>query len=235
MIQELKSIVRYSETDESGRLSLPALVNYFQDVAELHGDTVGIGFRELEKQHLAWLLSSWQIVIDRMPELGEEILAQTWAWKFQSIFGLRNAVLRDGEGNMLASANGNWFLYDMEKRVPVRVPQEMADAYGLCPRAEMDYAPRKVPDPEDGAVQESFRIGRQNLDMNRHVNNAQYVAMARAFLPEDFRTRQLRIEYKKQAYLGDTVIPVVQKREDGYAVSLRSPGGEPYASALFLG
>ena len=93
MIQTLPSIVRYSETDESGRLSLPALVDYFQDAAELHGDRLGIGWRYLAEQHLAWLLSSWQIEIGRLPELSEEILVKTWGWKFQSIFGMRNSQI----------------------------------------------------------------------------------------------------------------------------------------------
>lgn len=230
MIQTLPSIVRYSETDESGRLSLPALVDYFQDAAELHGDRLGIGWRYLAEQHLAWLLSSWQIEIGRLPELSEEILVKTWGWKFQSIFGMRNSLLLDKDGNTLVTANSVWFLYDTQAQKPVRVPENVVNAFGIHPRADMKYAPRKLPDMEGGEVMESFSVGRQNLDTNHHVNNAQYVAMAMECLPRGIKPVELLVEYKKQAYLGDIITPVVQRTEDGYAISLRASGGDSYAN-----
>jgi acyl-ACP thioesterase len=94
----------------------------------------------------------------------------------------------------------------------------------------MKYAPRKLPDMEGGDVMESFTVGRQNLDTNHHVNNAQYVAMALECLPRAVRPAELLVEYKKQAYLGDTISPAVKRTEDGYAVSLRALSGEPYAN-----
>lgn len=234
MIQELSGIVRYSETDETGRLSLPALVNYFQDVAELHGSSLGIGYRYLQKKNLAWLLSSWQIVIDRMPEISEEYTLQTWGWKFAGTFGMRNCTLLDKDGRILVRANSNWFLFDTKNQRPVKVPQSMIDAYGIHPRVDMDYASRKVPDPDGGQAMEVFAVGRQNLDTNHHVNNAQYIAMAEEYLPEGFETAELRVEYKKQARLGDMVVPVVQKTDRGYWLSLRGEDGQPYASMQFF-
>lgn len=234
MIQELPGIVRYSETDESGRLSLPALINYFQDVATLHGDQLGIGMKYLKENHLAWLVAFWQIDMKRMPEVGEPYVLRTWGWKFIGIFGMRNCTLEGKDGSLLACANSVWFLYDTEKNVPVRVPEYLQDKYGIHPRLEMDYAPRKVKDPEDGESFEGFRVARQNLDTNHHVNNAQYVAMAQAFLPEGEHFRELRIEYKKQAHLGDLIVPLVRKEEDGYGVSLRGEDKEPFVSAQFI-
>ncbi len=234
MIQILPGIVRYSECDENGRLSLPSLINYFQDAAEYHGYNLGIGYRYLSARHLGWLVSGWQIVIDRLPEIGEKYTIQTWGWKFIGIFGMRNCTLLDEAGSTIVRANSTWFLYDLEKGLPIRVPEDMIDKYGVHPRAEMKYASRKVADPEDGESFESFTVVRQNLDTNHHVNNAQYVAMAQAVLPEGEHYHELRIEYKKQARLGDIITPLVQKREDGYGVSLRAADGEPYISAEFI-
>lgn len=235
MIQELSGIVKYSETDETGRLSLPALVNYFQDVAELHGAKLGIGYRFLQEQNLAWLLSSWQIVIDRMPDISEEYTLQTWGWKFVGAFGMRNCILLDKGRRPLIRANSNWFLFDTKKQTPVRVPESMISAYGVHPRTDMNYASRKVPDPDGGEKQEAITVVRQNLDTNHHVNNAQYIAMAEDYLPEGFRTSELRVEYKKQARLGDVIVPFVLRREDCCQVSLRGEDGAPYASMQFFG
>ena len=53
----------------------------------------------------------------------------------------------------------------------------------------------------------------EHLDSNHHVNNTQYVLMASRYLPSDFSLHQVRAEYRYQALLGDTMIPVVTKEE----------------------
>ena len=67
------SRIRYSETDETGALSLLGVINYMQDCSTFQSEDIGLGVEYLEKKKRAWLLSSWRIVIDRYPVLGERI------------------------------------------------------------------------------------------------------------------------------------------------------------------
>ena len=53
------------------------------------------------------------------------------------------------------------------------------------------------------------------------------------YLPEDFVIRQLRVEYKKQAFLNDALTPYVVESEDGIVVALRDEDGAAYAVAEF--
>ena len=64
------SRIRYSETDETGALSLLGVINYMQDCSTFQSEDIGLGVEYLEKKKRAWLLSSWRIVIDRYPEEG---------------------------------------------------------------------------------------------------------------------------------------------------------------------
>ena len=64
------SRVRYSETDEGGCLSVSGIINYMQDCSTFQSEDCGVGVGYLEASHKAWLLSSWQIMIDRYPGLG---------------------------------------------------------------------------------------------------------------------------------------------------------------------
>ena len=57
---------------------------------------------------------------------------------------------------------------------------------------------------------------RHHLDTNRHVNNAQYVAIARELLPVDFALGELRVEYRKAAVLGDVMYPKLAQVPEGY-------------------
>ena len=82
---------------------------------------------------------------------------------------------------------------------------------------------------------ESFPIMKYQLDTNHHVNNAQYIKMALEYLPEGFSIGQVRVEYKKEAFLHDLVIPMVLEDAEGVTVTLADQEGKPYAVVLFMG
>lgn len=112
------SRIRYSETDETGALSLLGVINYMQDCSTFQSEDIGLGVEYLEKKKRAWLLSSWRIVIDRYPVLGERIKIGTWATSSKGIYGYRDFVLMDQEGNYLVKAESVWFFCDTEKNDP---------------------------------------------------------------------------------------------------------------------
>ena len=37
------SMIRFSEVDHHGTLTLPGIINYFQDCSILHSDSLGVG------------------------------------------------------------------------------------------------------------------------------------------------------------------------------------------------
>ena len=81
------SKVRYSEVGEDKKLSLNGIINYFQDCSTFQSEELQVGVGVLEKLHRVWVLSSWQIVVERYPDLCEEITISTWPYYFQSFCG----------------------------------------------------------------------------------------------------------------------------------------------------
>ena len=67
------SRVRFSETDENGKLSLAGIMNYLQDCSVFHSEDVGNGTDVLKKRDRVWLLNSWQIIIKKRPRCCEYI------------------------------------------------------------------------------------------------------------------------------------------------------------------
>jgi len=58
-----ESRVRFSEADHTELLTLPGLVNYFQDCSTFQSEDIGYGVESLKKSGQAWILSAWQIVV----------------------------------------------------------------------------------------------------------------------------------------------------------------------------
>lgn len=86
------SRIRYSETDSEGDLTLDALLNYFQDCSTFHSEDVGLGIGYMKEIGQVWVLSSWQIVVNRYPKLGEKVKIVTLPYELKVFLGYRNVA-----------------------------------------------------------------------------------------------------------------------------------------------
>lgn len=229
------SRIRYSESDCEGKLSLASLLNYFQDCSTFQSEELGVGIGYMKEHSLIWVLSSWQIAVNRCPRLCEEVTVGTFAYDFKGFLGYRNFVMRTKEGEQLAAANSLWSLLDANTGRPTALPEELRLSYPLEERLPMDYAPRKIALPEGGSHREPVVVRKHHLDTNHHVNNGQFVEMAMEFLPEGFVIGQLRAEYKKQAFLDDVLYPCVVSEANRCVVNLADAEGKTYVSVEFAG
>ena len=228
-----ESRVRYSEISEAGTLSLSSVINYMQDCSTFQSEDLGMGIEYLKEHKLVWLMNSWQIQIERLPVLAEMITVGTWAYGFKSMYGYRNFVIDDREGNHLVKANSIWIFYDLDKKRPVRVTEEEIRGYGSEPKLDMDYTERKIFMPDAGIQKEAFPVRSYQIDTNGHVNNGQYIRMAQECIPQGFRAAGLRAEYRKSAVYGDMIYPVLAESGNEYVISLNDDAGKVFAVVAF--
>ncbi len=246
------SRIRYSECDTDCFLTIESLIDYFQDCSTFQTQEGPATMEVLAKDGLAWVLNSWQVVVKRLPELGERVVTGTIPYELKGFIGLRNFFMKTEEGEDLAVANSVWSLINLEKGTPSRVTEEMTKTYPVEERLDMDYAPRKLTLPKDAEVFDAAvkKVGMHHLDTNHHVNNGQYIRMALqacsqiaekekidelSSMAAERKGIQIRAEYRQQAHLGDDIYPkvYVTKDENGgclCAVSLNDAAGKAYAA-----
>lgn len=233
MNYSFNSRVRYSETGEDGRLTLPGVLNYFQDCSTFHAESIGLGGNALKNRDRAWVLSSWQVVVEEYPVLGTEIRIRTAPYAFKGFMGMRNFVMETTDGKKLAWANTNWTYLTISTGIPTRLTPADTDSYVLSEKLEMDYAPRKIKLPEDMISQEAFVVQKHHLDTNHHVNNCQYVQMAMEYIEHTGDIRQVRVEYKNSAVYGDIIVPKVAAEETRTVVELCDESDRIFATVEF--
>ena len=236
MIYTYESRVRYSEIGEDANMTLFSLFNNFQDCCTFHGEEVGVGLQHnLERGH-GWIIANVQSRISRMPRFGERLRISTWAEGFRGMIAHRNFSMENTDGELLAEAATDWIFMDLVSRKPIRIPEEQG-AYGLHPEKKLhaEMGSRKVRIPEAGKQEKAFIIQEHHLDTNGHVNNAQYIRMAMPYLPAGMEVHGLRVEYKKQAMLGDMVVPRHVETEDQQCcyVELAGEDGEAFFAGEF--
>jgi acyl-ACP thioesterase len=230
---QFESRIRYSEVDENANLTWSALLNYFQDCSVFHSEAIHMSVTFLKEHHLAWVLSSWQVRLLQMPHLGDRVTVQTWAYDMKAFYGYRNFSLNAEDGSRLAYADSVWVLVDTQKGRPAKVLPEMIQGYGLDPAIPMEQTGRKLAIPQELEPQPSLEVPEYFIDSNHHMNNEKYVMIAHEFLPKDFQIGELRVEYKKEAKLGDVIYPSVHRETDRVTVLLADDSGKPYAVVDF--
>ena len=230
---QYESKVRFSETDEKRKLTLEAIVDYFQDCSTFQTEELGVGFSYLLPKNLTWVLLYWHIVVEEYPSLGEKITVSTIPYDFKVFLGKRNFFMEKEDGNIIVKADSLWSLLDMKKMIPAKVPEEVIKKYPQEDKIEMEYLPRKIHVSGEERREESLTILKQHLDCNNHVNNGQYIKIASVYLPKDFEIGQMRAEYRKQAYLGDELFPYIYETEDKTTISLCDKEKQPYVIVEF--
>lgn len=232
------SRIRYSEVDGAGLLRPDALVNYFQDCSTFQSELGGVGIAPMQQQGLAWIVNYWQIDVENYPALMDDVRIGTNPYELKGFIGLRNFFMENAEGERIAVANSVWSLMNLAQLRPAKIPQPFFDVYELGEKLPMEYCPRKIKIPE-GDAGEAFviRVAEADLDSNHHLNNAQYVRFLTALIPEEMLAQRIRIEYKKQVFLGDEIHMMVTEmpaEEDGkhsVFVSMESGDGTAFAAA----
>lgn len=227
------SRIRYSEVNCDCQLTLSNITNYFQDCTTFHSEDLGVGVEHSKHLNKAWILNSWQVIVNRFPKLGEEVTIGTWATTNKGIYGNRNFILKDKAGNDCAVANAIWIYMDLEKGVPCRLTEEIMAPYETGEPYPMEYAPRKITLPENFTEKERVTVTPLYIDSNNHVNNSQYIKIAESCLPEDFSIKQMRAEYRSSAHLGDIIIAMIAENDKLFTVSLENPNGEIFAIVEF--
>ncbi len=220
----LKYKVTTSTCDSEGNLKMYSALQMMQDCSEMWLESEPEVKAYFARENMTQLLASRQVEVLRVPSFKEELTVSTSVY-VKAMFGYRNTFIYDADGRPCYRTWSMGAFVDKATGKLKRVDDTVAKSLCIEPQLEMNYRDRRIILPKDGG--ESFapvRVMRADIDYNRHVNNANYIRMAMELLPEDFTIKDMRVEYRLAAKLGDTLIPTVYEIENGYVVALANGG-----------
>lgn len=234
MVFSTENKVRYSEVDEQGIITVEALINYLQDCTMLHSESLGGGLKKLSESGKGWFLSAWQIDIEKIPELYEDITVYTSPYEFKGFFGNRNFWIENRQKERMLAANSIWIFMDLVNQVPQKIMPEDSEMYEpMIPKIDMEYTSRKIKMPEEYMELLPVPVHYSQIDTNHHVNNCRYIAAAMEAAGLRNIPKRIRAEYKKAAVLGDVFHPFLNESDGNYLVDLRNEAGASFATVTF--
>ena len=207
-------------------MKLFSALQLMQDCSEMWKNSEPAFLNYLLENRAAQLLNFRQVEILRVPELGELLTCSTSVYGAQGPFGYRNTAIYDSCGRPCYLSWAIGAMVSAETGRLLRVPQSVAEQMCVEPQLHMTYGDRKITPPTDLPEQPMAPINvlRNDIDYNRHVNNAHYIRMALELLPADFVPTGLRVEYKRPVAPGAIIEPSLILSPTAAWVQLRVQG-----------
>jgi medium-chain acyl-[acyl-carrier-protein] hydrolase len=209
LVWKEKLYVKSYEVDCTGGLKLQSLFNYFQEAAGNQASHLGTGYEELQKKGLFWVLSRIKIHITKMPRWHEVVSLVTWPKGVDRLFALRDFRMTDDQLNTLLTATSAWLLLDTERNRPQKMSVLPFRILLNAGEHAINESLEKLKPARDLTLRYERKILLSNLDVNNHVNNAEYMKwIVDCFDPDQIGTKSIgsiQVNYLDEALLGDTI------------------------------
>ncbi len=210
--------VTSADTDMEARLRLGALVNYLVQSAINSADSLGFGFGGIRAQQLFWVLSRLTLEISRPFKWYEDVGVETWPKKIEKIIYLRDFLVRDTRGEIVARATSGWLAVDIETKRPKKIDNIHAGIFeSLHMKNAIESLPEKLLPVGNGDIFVNH-TGYFDLDLNKHVTATRYVdwmmdTFSLEFHKGHYPTR-LSVNYLKETMPGET-LSIERRQENG--------------------
>lgn len=210
--------IHYFSTDIKRNLRITSLMKFFEDIAILQSESLGVGLDYYEKENCAWVMYKWNIKIYKYPKFMDEIKITTIPNAYKKFYANRLFEVRDKNNELLAEGNSIWIFLNTENKRPAAVPQMFGDLYEMNPGNEIVNIENPKA-PGNPTHEKEFQVRYFDIDTNDHVNNVQYVEWALEAIPieikNNYTLKRLQTIYKKEVNLGDRIKSQAEIIENG--------------------
>ena len=223
--------VRYSEVDYNECLKPSAMFNFLQDMATNGADAANFGYKDIHPKNLGWYLLKYHMEFSNYPVKAKNLIFKTEARGYNKIFAHRDFEIYSEDNNLMGRVLSYWTLVDINTKAMV-CPGDIFEQFKKVEKREDDLSFVKVKELERVDYAEEFKIRFDDIDVNGHANNANYIIWAFESLPKEFRDnhklKTLDIVYKKEISFYNKVLSEIQIENNftRHSVKNKSTGEE---------
>ncbi len=208
--------IRSYECDRNNNLRILTLMNILQDMADVDAAQRGFGLQFCIDNGMTWVGSSYALEISRLPKIHENITIETWPSAKNKLSAYRDFEVFGENGESIIKASSQWVLIDLKRWRPISVEENMPLHMPISERAVNTDFP-KIAEVVEGNSQFKFRVRFDDIDLNKHINNAVYILWACEAVESEFRLAhnpaKIEINFRKEGYMGEKIM--VTTKMDG--------------------
>lgn len=209
--------VKYYEQNLIGDFKESALLNILQDIATLSAESLGFGPTFVFANNYAWVVLKYHIELYSQLKNLDTIVLKTEPRGVSKLYAFRDFEIYSKNGELLGKVVSTWALIDIETRrmlptqktLPMMLPFEKRES-------DLDYS--NIEKFETPMYVKEFNVRFDDIDVNKHANNSNYIVWALESLPLDFRLDNsvecIDIKFRKEISLGGVVVSESIKEEN---------------------
>lgn len=200
--------IPFDMSDVNGFIKIPQLILLSLQVSGMQSIELGMSdMYILENYNLVWIITDYNMKIDRLPVFDEKITIETYAMSHNRLFCYRAFNIKDEAGNTIIEMVATFVLMDRDTRKVHPVMSEITDAFDSEFSKTMLRGPRFK--ELEGGVEQEYRVRFYDLDMNGHVNNSKYLDWVFEVMGADFLTqhvpKKVHLKYVKEVLAGGLI------------------------------
>ena len=227
MIYKEKVKIGLKDVWKENKISNRAILEYLENVAAYHSDSVGYGINTSAKTNVSWILLDWKVEVLKRPEYGQNLDIHTWSRKIVKYYAYRDFEIYDEKNNLCVIATSRWLLISNETGKIQKVENEMAEKYeSEVDKRVFEEEIDKLKEPENYQNSIIYETKRKDIDIIGHMHNLYYLDLAYEALPEEVYNKRpfdkIRIMYKKEIKLGDRVVCKYSCENNKHIVVIKS-------------
>ena len=213
--------INYYDVDYNLKCKLSSIVNFFCDIGNCHSESLGDTIEQLTKKNMAWVFYKYDINIYEYPKYRDIVTIETYPISFNKFYAHRGYNIINEEGKIIAKGMALFFLIDINRRRPMRIPNEEIDLYQGNDINGIHIDMEDIKALEESEINKSFNVRYSDIDSNWHVNNSKYMEWAIESVPQeiikDYELKRIKVVFDKETTYGHKIDVSTQiiKEDDG--------------------
>lgn len=225
--------IRTSDLDYRDEMRLSAYLDLFQTIAGKHADLLGLGYEQMLKNGIAWVIT--KVKFDCILPLGsdETVTVVTEPHEKGLMDFTRDYYVYKEDGSLAAKGTSQWVHIDFENR---KLVEPQADFSGIF-TTRSAYPKRRI--ERVAAIDDKpvyvHEIVRTDLDHNGHTNNIRYADMIFNAIDLPGAPKRVIINFHSESKLGDKVAVACRRDGDDLVFTGRKDSETCFTAKLFYG
>ncbi|MFO7524053.1 MAG: thioesterase [Ignavibacteriaceae bacterium] len=220
LYEEIK-IVRAYDVDFNNKIKISSVFNMLQDVAAVHADNLGLGFKDLYKHNFAWVLNWVKLEINDYPAFSDSVIIKTWPRCKHKLYSMRDYTIRNKDIQTLFNATSAWLPINTKtKRITdtKNLPKVINYQPDLI---AVDEFPVKIIPGSAKEVLFNKKFRYTDIDINQHVNNTRYIELILdSYNTDNYSNRIIKsiaVTFSSECFFNDE-IEISRSVKDGFDI-----------------
>lgn len=219
----------FAHTGIKNVLTNKSFLSLMENLAGAHSAFCHFTFADLAKDNLSWVILNWKLQVFERPKADENLTIKTWGRFHNKLFIIRDFKVFNDNNELVAIASSKWCLVDTTIGKIAKIPEDIENIYhGFCDESvfNIEDLPRLAVPKSEPIDNDTYKIRRFDLDINKHVHNLNYLNFAYEVLPFDVfigdELNNVEISFKKEIKYGETIKSYLYEEDNGYTIVIRS-------------